>query len=216
MREAAKETGLLYAEPESIDASPETSPSQDRLTDDVDQKSGTWTSTLLTVPLKIATLVGISTESPTEDISECPGEAGSVISHDPGLPHIEYTYELPGKVVLSCTVWYAVDFDDLRRRCGIEQTFVQSLAETVCVNMDGGKTTAGWWRTKDQRFVVKELRSKWNVSDTLALLEMAPGYFRHMREHADKPSAMAKIMGFFTGEYNQSPSRPGNMLMTAQ
>lgn len=80
-------------------------------------------------------------------------------------PHLHFTYAFAHKLRLSCTVYFATAFDSLRRRCAIDKVLVQSLQRTEVWDAQGGKSKAGFWMTEDKRFIVKELLSKWTVSD---------------------------------------------------
>lgn len=115
---------------------------------------------------------------------------------------------------ISCTVYFAQAFDTLRRRCAFDKSFVRSLERTIGWSAEGGKSKASFWKTQDGRLVVKSLVSKWNVSDlwvfrsstcdspdvfSQALLEIAPAYFEHMSTTHNKATALAKIIGFYSG-----------------
>lgn len=113
-------------------------------------------------------------------------------------PHLHFTYAFADKLRLSCTVYFATAFDTLRRRCAIDKVLVQSLERTEVWDAQGGKSKAGFWMTKDKRFIVKELLSKWTVSDMHALLEISPAYFHHMAGTHNRATALAKIVGFYT------------------
>ena len=80
-------------------------------------------------------------------------------------PHIQFSFTLPGKTRIGCTVYYAAAFDTLRRRCAVDRSFVKSLEHTIGWAAEGGKSKANFWKSEDGRLVVKELVSKWNVSD---------------------------------------------------
>lgn len=82
------------------------------------------------------------------------------------LPHIQFTYTLPEKMRITCTVYYATAFDSLRRRCAIDKSILESLSDSETWDAQGGKSKACFFMTKDKRYIVKELVSKWNVSDT--------------------------------------------------
>lgn len=82
------------------------------------------------------------------------------------LPHIQFTYTLDDKLKLGCTVYYAEPFDSLRRRCAIDKEIIASLGRVENWDVSGGKSKALFFRTEDRRFVIKELVSKWTVSDT--------------------------------------------------
>lgn len=86
------------------------------------------------------------------------------------LPHIQFTYTLGDKLKLGCTVYHAEPFDSLRRRCAIDKEIIASLARVENWDVSGGKSKALFFRTADRRFVIKELVSKWTVSDTYAAL----------------------------------------------
>ena len=113
-------------------------------------------------------------------------------------PHIQFTYTLEDRLKIGCTIYYATAFDSLRRRCAIDRSMVASLARCDIWEAQGGKSKASFFKTRDQRYIVKELVSKWNVSDTQALLEIAPVYFEHLAGTHNKATALTKIVGFFT------------------
>lgn len=81
-------------------------------------------------------------------------------------PHIQFTYTLGDKLKLACTVYHAEPFDTLRRRCAIDKEIVSSLCNVENWDVSGGKSKALFFRTRDRRFVIKELVTKWTVSDT--------------------------------------------------
>ncbi|WVN89047.1 uncharacterized protein L203_104263 [Cryptococcus depauperatus CBS 7841] len=113
-------------------------------------------------------------------------------------PHLHFTYILPDRLRLSCVVYFAQAFDSLRRRCAVDKIMVESLARTDVWDAQGGKSKAGFWMTRDKRFIVKELVSKWIVSDMHALLEISPAYFHFMAGTHNKATSLAKIVGFYT------------------
>jgi 1-phosphatidylinositol-3-phosphate 5-kinase len=41
----------------------------------------------------------------------------------------------------------------------------QSLAATQDWAVDGGKSKSSFWKTKDNRFIIKTLVNSWNVTD---------------------------------------------------
>lgn len=71
----------------------------------------------------------------------------------------------------SVTVYYAREFEELRRRCGVGKgatvvgEYVKSLRRTEGWDAQGGKSRVGFWRTADGRYIMKELVSKWGVAD---------------------------------------------------
>ncbi|KAH7102446.1 hypothetical protein BKA62DRAFT_742949 [Auriculariales sp. MPI-PUGE-AT-0066] len=115
-------------------------------------------------------------------------------------PHIKYDFVLGSRLRFSCTVYYARQFDQLRRRCGIGEDMIQSLARTAGWNAAGGKSKANFWKTTDNRFVIKSLVNAWNVADLQVLNETAPAYFKYLDDSANRASVIAKLLGYFTVE----------------
>ncbi|KAF8625461.1 hypothetical protein AX17_006862 [Amanita inopinata Kibby_2008] len=114
-------------------------------------------------------------------------------------PHIKY--EIMGKrVKFSCTVYFAKQFDLLRRRCGIDDIFVKSLSRSSNWAAEGGKSRSNFRKTSDDRFIIKTLVNAWNVGDLHVLLALAPSYFRYMELTASKPTILVKMLGFYTVE----------------
>lgn len=94
-------------------------------------------------------------------------------------------------------IFYAEQFEALRRNCGIDEQFVDSLARCVKWNSSGGKSGSGFMKSKgldhcpircfsrlwltrlraiDDRFIIKEI-SRLEMD---ALLKFAPSYFQYM------------------------------------
>ncbi|KAI0314043.1 hypothetical protein OF83DRAFT_1138748, partial [Amylostereum chailletii] len=115
-------------------------------------------------------------------------------------PHIKYDWTIGKRLKFSCTVYYAKQFDALRRQCGIEDVFLSSMARSENWSADGGKSRSNFWKTADDRFIIKTLLNAWNVADLQVLIELAPSYFRHMEATASKASVLAKLLGFYTVE----------------
>ncbi|KAJ8517836.1 hypothetical protein ONZ45_g5018 [Pleurotus djamor] len=115
-------------------------------------------------------------------------------------PHIKYDWTVGTRLKFSCTVYYAKQFDILRRRCGIEEVYLQSLSRSSNWAAEGGKSRSNFWKTSDDRFIIKTLVNAWNVADLQVLLELAPSYFRYMEATASKSTVLAKLLGFYTIE----------------
>jgi 1-phosphatidylinositol-3-phosphate 5-kinase len=66
----------------------------------------------------------------------------ALLSADPGAiderPHLKYDFTV-GKIRFSCTAYYAKQFDVLRRKCGMEDTFVKSMQQSANWSAEGGK-----------------------------------------------------------------------------
>lgn len=82
-------------------------------------------------------------------------------------PHIKYDWMIGQRLKFSCTVYYAREFDSLRRRCGIpdHDVFLKSLSKSANWAAEGGKSKSNFWKTGDDRFIIKTLVNAWNVAD---------------------------------------------------
>ncbi|GJJ78516.1 1-phosphatidylinositol-3-phosphate 5-kinase [Entomortierella parvispora] len=112
-------------------------------------------------------------------------------------PHMKARFS-HGNTSFSCTVYYAAEFDTLRRRCGIHQNYVRSLSRCKSWNANGGKSKSSFYKTRDDRFVVKQMVSSWNIAEKDELLKFAPKYFEYMERSHAAPTVLAKIFGFYT------------------
>ncbi|CAO3686824.1 unnamed protein product [Rhizopus stolonifer] len=114
-----------------------------------------------------------------------------------GSPHIQHKFVHNG-TEFTCIVYYANEFEVLRRQYGIHQTMIESLCRCQPWAATGGKSKSHFYKTQDDRFVVKEMMNVWNVSEKDAFLKFAPNYFAHLKKSKQTPSVLAKIFGFFT------------------
>ena len=89
-------------------------------------------------------------------------------------PHIKYDWTIGKRLKFSCTVYYAKQFDALRRRCGVEDVFVRSMAKCEPWKAQGGKSRSNFWKTSDDRFIIKTLVNAWNVADLYVALFSFP------------------------------------------
>lgn len=110
--------------------------------------------------------------------------------------HLRYQVE-DENVVMACKIFFADQFDALRRAYGIINPleFIQSLSRCVKWDSSGGKSGSVFLKTLDDRFVLKEL----SHSEIDAFVQFAPNYFKYMSEsiYQKLPTAIAKIVGFF-------------------
>ena len=79
-------------------------------------------------------------------------------------------------LLLQTTAYYAPQFAQLRRHCvvGGEAAFLVSMARCRKWSSRGGKSSAFFAKTRDDRYVVKQLLK----SEKQSFLEFAPVYFR--------------------------------------
>lgn len=108
--------------------------------------------------------------------------------------HLKYQFSESSARML-CKVFYAEQFDAVRRKCGVSERFVESLSRCMKWDSKGGKTKSVFLKTLDDRFVLKSL----SPIETQAFLRFAPAYFRIMSESLfhDLPSVIAKMLGFY-------------------
>ncbi|GAN05268.1 hypothetical protein MAM1_0086c04737 [Mucor ambiguus] len=120
-------------------------------------------------------------------------------------------------IEFTCIIYYAKEFEMLRRQCNINQLMIESLCRCQTWTASGGKSKSHFYKTQDDRFVIKEMMNAWNVAEKDAFLKFAPKYFDHINKSANvsmtnntcmrhltlviyiqEPSVLAKIFGFFT------------------
>ena len=108
--------------------------------------------------------------------------------------HLKYQFQ-EGQAKMLCKVFYAEQFDALRRKCGVSERIVDSLSRCLKWDSKGGKTKSLFLKTLDERFILKSL----STIETQAFLKFAPAYFQIMSEALfhEMPSAIAKMFGFF-------------------
>ncbi|KAL8857225.1 MAG: hypothetical protein Q9178_006150 [Gyalolechia marmorata] len=108
--------------------------------------------------------------------------------------HLKYQFQ-EGSAKMLCKVFYAEQFDAVRRKCGVSERIVESLSRCLKWDSKGGKTRSVFLKTLDDRFVLKSLPP----GETQTFLRFAPAYFRLMSEclFHDLPSVIAKMLGFY-------------------
>ncbi|KAH8835651.1 hypothetical protein DL96DRAFT_1575071 [Flagelloscypha sp. PMI_526] len=100
-----------------------------------------------------------------------------------------------GGLTISCTVLYPEQFDALRRTYDCERSMIESLARCVKWDASGGKSGSAFLKTKDDRFIAKELsRPELQTMETFA-----PAYFDYMLSAvcSDRPTLLAKVFGCY-------------------
>ena len=108
--------------------------------------------------------------------------------------HLKYQFQ-EGPARMLCKIFYAEQFDAVRRKCGVNDRFVESLSRCLKWDSKGGKTKSLFLKTLDDRFVLKSL----SPIETQAFLKFAPAYFQIMSEafFHELPSVIAKMLGFY-------------------
>ncbi|KAI1926556.1 Mitochondrial distribution and morphology protein 12 [Ophidiomyces ophidiicola] len=108
--------------------------------------------------------------------------------------HLKFQFQESSARML-CKIFYAEQFDALRRKCGVSERIVESLSRCMKWDSKGGKTKSLFLKTLDERFILKSL----STVETQAFLRFAPAYFQIMSEALfhELPSAIAKMFGFY-------------------
>ena len=108
--------------------------------------------------------------------------------------HLKYQFQ-EGSAKMMCKIFYAEQFEAVRRKCGIDFRFIESLSRCMKWDSKGGKTKSVFLKTNDDRLVLKSL----SQIETQAFLRFAPSYFTLMGEALfhDLPSVIAKMVGFY-------------------
>ncbi|RFU30903.1 hypothetical protein B7463_g5458, partial [Scytalidium lignicola] len=108
--------------------------------------------------------------------------------------HLAYSYE-DATAKMQCKIFFAEQFDAVRRKCGVADRIVESLSRCLKWDSKGGKTKSVFLKTLDDRLVLKSL----SPIETQAFLRFAPAYFNIMAEALfhDLPTVIAKMFGFY-------------------
>lgn len=146
------------------------------------QSDPTSTSTFastLTSSLHTAMRYMLNTDDAPRGASPFPKNHHALLSADTKdineRPHIKYDWTIGKRLKFSCTVYYAKQFDHLRRRCGIDDIFLKSLSRSTNWMADGGKSRSNFRKTSDDQFIIKTLVNAWNVADLYVCLS----WFKH-------------------------------------
>ena len=68
--------------------------------------------------------------------------------------HLKYQFK-EGSAVMTCKIFYAEQFDALRRKCGVAERIIESLSRCLKWDSRGGKTKSVFLKTLDDRLVLK-------------------------------------------------------------
>jgi len=103
--------------------------------------------------------------------------------------------------VINCKVYFAIDFKKLRRQIfpGGENEFIRSLRRCYKWNAKGGKSGLTFCKTKDERFIMKQM----SRAEIQSFIEFGPSYFEYLTKsladkQAQKNCALARILGVYT------------------
>ncbi|KAG2046282.1 SAICAR synthase-like protein [Suillus hirtellus] len=95
-----------------------------------------------------------------------------------------------GGLTISCTALYPEQFDASRRTHNCEKSMVESLARCVKWDANGGKSGSAFLKTRDDRFIAKEL----SRAELQTLETSGPAYFEYMASaiSGNCPTSLAK------------------------
>ena len=71
--------------------------------------------------------------------------------------HLKYQVK-EGSATMTCKIFYAEQFDALRRKCGVSERIIESLSRCLKWDSQGGKTKSIFLKTLDDRLVLKVSR----------------------------------------------------------
>ncbi|KAF6065019.1 Phosphatidylinositol-4-phosphate 5-Kinase family protein [Candida albicans] len=108
--------------------------------------------------------------------------------------HLKYQF-IDGNTNLSCKIFYSEQFEALRKACGNDDNFIQSLSRCVKWQSSGGKSGSSFLKTLDNRYILKEL----SKSELESFVSIAPFYFKYISQSMFNTltTAIAKIFGFY-------------------
>ncbi|KAF9225371.1 hypothetical protein BS17DRAFT_730801 [Gyrodon lividus] len=110
-----------------------------------------------------------------------------------------------GGLTISCTILYPEQFDALRRTYDCEKSIIESLSRCVKWDSNGGKSGSAFLKTRDDRFIAKELsRAELQMMETFA-----PAYFDYMASAVtgNRPTLLAKVFGCYKLTFKKSKEK---------
>ncbi|GAA5994179.1 1-phosphatidylinositol-3-phosphate 5-kinase [Rhodotorula paludigena] len=111
--------------------------------------------------------------------------------------HVKFKFR-QGNKTFRVTSYFERRFRTLRVKCGLsESLFIESLTRCTDLNPSGGKSSATFLMTADERFMLKELVTKLGYSELDSVLGFAPKLLDYLGS-PERPSLLAKIFGIYT------------------
>lgn len=109
---------------------------------------------------------------------------------------MHYLHEFDtGTVKIWCKIFFAEQFEALRQLCRCSEAFVPSLSRCFKWDSLGGKSGSAFLKTRDDRFVVKQL----SRAELDGFSKFAPQYFAYVTDcmDASRPTALTKLFGYY-------------------
>ncbi|XP_025408093.1 putative 1-phosphatidylinositol 3-phosphate 5-kinase isoform X2 [Sipha flava] len=117
--------------------------------------------------------------------------------------HIEITFS-DTTTNFYVKIYFAKQFAKLRETFFVsgEEMYVRSLSRCISWSARGGKSGSNFCKTKDDRFVLKEM----SRLEIMPFLEFAPQYFAyiHSRQTNRRPTLLCKIVGVYKVRYRNT------------
>ena len=109
----------------------------------------------------------------------------------------------------SITAYFPLQFAELRALHGVEEAvYIQSLLRCQAWDSKGGKSSAYFAKSLDDRYIIKQL----SKTETNSFLELAPLYFRHLAAvmapllpQQQRRSCLVRILGAYQVVIRPSP-----------
>lgn len=136
----------------------------------------------------------VSLDAPTpKDILKEEGHALEVKGTSPMFTFTTDNFQF------KCVIYLTEQFDALRAICRCDKDLLRSLSRCVKWDAVGGKSGSGFLKTRDDRFIAKEI-SRFE-GDSFG--EIGPAYFSYLSQAfaTKRPTLLAKIFGLYTIEY---------------
>ncbi|KAF6149834.1 hypothetical protein GIB67_010908 [Kingdonia uniflora] len=126
---------------------------------------------------------------------------GTRFSSPKKSPHFTISFEddtslFTGKVRFSSTIYFARQFDALRKKCcPSEVDFIRSLSRCSRWHAQGGKSNVFFARSLDERLIIKQVTK----TELDSFMDFAPEYFKYLTDSIStgSPTCLAKILGIY-------------------
>lgn len=126
---------------------------------------------------------------------------GTLFTKPKKSQHLRISFEddsliTDGKVKFSVTIYFAKEFDAIRRKCcPSEVDFIRSLSRCKKWRAEGGKSKVYFARSLDERFIIKQVTK----TELDSFEKFAPEYFKYLTDSlsSKSPSCLAKVLGIY-------------------
>ncbi|KAK6645654.1 hypothetical protein RUM43_001934 [Polyplax serrata] len=141
----------------------------------------------------------------TLDVDEKPDEGLKKSTKGSSSSHVEVIFG-DSTTNFYCHIYFAEQFANLRQSVFPigEEAFVRSLSRCVHWAARGGKSGSTFCKTKDDRFILKEM----SRLELQLFLEFANHYFSYIQkcQESNQPTLLGKIVGVYTVSFRNTSS----------